>query len=269
VPSLWKLMRAVTRDVKDPKSGKSVYERWQDRTNELRTEEERHTQGEARIGPLGSGSDYTPFLQHLGIASTDMSFGGDYGVYHSAYDSFYWMDHFGDPGFVYHVAAAQIWGTLALRLADADGLSFDYTDYANEIRSFFREDVKLAGWRNLANAFDEKPMNAAIEDFAREAERIERARQDAIRSNDRAKLARINDALMNAERQFIDQRGLRGRAWYKHQIYAPGIYTGYAAQPLTDFRQALDDRNGPNAKEGLDRIVEALKRATDTLKNGH
>ena len=268
VPSLWKLMRAVTRDVKDPKTGKSVYEQWQERTNDLRSEEERHTAGEARIGPLGSGSDYTPFLQHLGIASTDMSFGGDYGVYHSAYDSFYWMDHFGDPGFQYHVAAAQVWGTLALRLADADGLSFDYTDYANEIRSFFREDLKLAGWRNLASAFDEKPMNAAIDDFAREAERIEKARQDAVKSGDREKLARINDALMNAERQFIDQRGLRGRAWYKHQIYAPGIYTGYAAQPLTDFRQGLDDRNGPNAKEGLDRIVEALKRATATLKDG-
>jgi N-acetylated-alpha-linked acidic dipeptidase len=81
-------------------------------------------------------------------------------------------------------------------------------------------------------------------------------------------LTRINDALMNAERQFIDQRGLRGRAWYKHQIYAPGIYTGYAAQPLTDFRQALDDRSAANAKEGLERIVEAVKRATATLRGG-
>jgi N-acetylated-alpha-linked acidic dipeptidase len=109
-------------------------------------------------------------------------------------------------------------------------------------------------------------MLAAIDDFAKEAERVEKARQDAIRGGDRAKLARINDALMNAERQFIDQRGLRGRAWYKHQIYAPGIYTGYAAQPLTDFRQGLDDRSGANAKEGLERIVEAVKRATTTLK---
>jgi N-acetylated-alpha-linked acidic dipeptidase len=269
VPSLNKFIRETTKDVKDPKTGKSVYEQWQDFTRDSRTEEERHMGGEARISPLGSGSDYTPFLQHLGIASTDMGFGGDYGVYHSAYDSFYWMDHFGDPGFVYHVAAAQLWGTMALRLADADGLSFDYTDYANEIREFFREAVKIAGWRNLSNAFDEKAMNSAIDDFAKEAERIEKARQDAIRSDDRPKLARINDALMNAERQFIDQRGLRGRAWYKHEIYAPGIYTGYAAQPLTDFRQALDDRNAANAKEGLDRIVEAVKRATDTLKNGH
>ena len=268
VPSLWKFIRAVTKDVKDPKTGKTVYQQWQDRTNELRSEEQRHTAGEARIEALGSGSDYTPFLQHLGIASTDMSFGGDYGVYHSAYDSFYWMDHFGDPGFQYHVAAAQIWGTMALRLADADGLSFDYTDYANEIRMFFREAMRLAGWRNIVG-LDDKAMNAAVDDFAREAERIERARQDAIKSNDAAKLARINDALMNAERQFIDQRGLRGRAWYKHEIYAPGIYTGYAAQPLTDFRQALDDRNSANAKEGLDRITEAVKRAANTLKNGH
>ena len=269
VPSLWKLMRSVTRDVKDPKSGKSVYQQWQEHSREGRSEEERNTAGEARIGALGSGSDYTPFLQHLGIASTDMGFGGDYGVYHSAYDSFYWMDHFGDPGFVYHVAAAQIWGTLAMRLADADGLSFDYTDYANEIRGFFREAMRIAGWRKLADQFDDKPMREAIEEFAKEAERIEKARQDAIRGGDRAKLARINDALMNAERQFIDQRGLRGRAWYKHQIYAPGIFTGYAAQPLTDFRQALDDRSGANAKEGLERIAEAVKRATNTLKEGH
>jgi N-acetylated-alpha-linked acidic dipeptidase len=268
VPSLWKLMRSVTRDVKDPKSGKTVYQQWQDQARENRPEDQRATAGEARIGPLGSGSDYTPFLQHLGIASTDMGFGGDYGVYHSAYDSFYWMDQFGDPGFVYHVAAAQIWGTLAMRLADADGLSFDYTDYATEIREFFRDAVQIAGRRNLGNAFDEKAMTGAVDDFAKEAERMEKARQDAIRDGDRGRLAKINDALMLAERQFIDPRGLRGRAWYRHQIYAPGFYTGYAAQPLTDFRQALDDRNGAQAKEGLERIVEAVKRATNTLKQG-
>ncbi len=222
--------------------------------------------GEARIAALGSGSDYTPFLQHLGVASTDMGFNGDYGVYHSAYDSFYWMDHFGDPGFNYHVAAAQLWGTLAMRLADADGLSFDYTDYATQIRDFFNEAMRLARIRNLAGSLDEKSMTAAIDDFAKEAERVEKNRQEAVRNSDRARLAKINNALVQAERQFIDDRGLRGRAWYKHQIYAPGIYTGYAAQPLTDFRQALDDRNSVNAKESLERIVEAMKRVTKTLK---
>src|SRR5689334_18173728 len=267
VPSLWKLIRGATRDVKDPKTGKSVYQQWQDRARESRPEGD--NSGEARIAALGSGSDYTPFLQHLGVPSTDFGFNGDYGVYHSAYDSFYWMDHFGDPGFHYHVAAAQLWGTLAMRLADADGLSLDYRDYAFQVREYFTEAMRLARLRNLAATLDEKAMTSAIDDFAKEAERVEKARQDAIRSSDRAKLAKINDALIQAERQFIDERGLRGRAWYKHEIYAPGVYTGYAAQPLTDFRQALDDRNGPNAKEGLDRIIEALKRATDTLKNGH
>src|SRR5215207_4466601 len=176
VPSLWKLMRAVTRDVKDPKTGKTVYQQWQDRAREDRSEEEKVTGGEARISPLGSGSDYTPFLQHLGIASTDMGFNGDYGVYHSAYDSFYWMDHFGDPGFRYHVAAAQVWGTLAMRLADADGLSFDYTDYANQIRDFFTEAMRLARIRNLASSLDDKSMTSAIDDFVKEAESVDKNR---------------------------------------------------------------------------------------------
>jgi N-acetylated-alpha-linked acidic dipeptidase len=126
--------------------------------------------------------------------------------------------------------------------------------------------MRLARIRDLARLLDEKAMTAAIDDFAKEAERVEKARQDAVRDSNRAKLARINDALVRAERQFIDQRGLRGRVWYKHQIYAPGFYTGYAAQPLTDFRQALDDRNTTNAKEGLERIVEAIKRVTRTLR---
>jgi N-acetylated-alpha-linked acidic dipeptidase len=176
------------------------------------------------------------------------------------------MDHFGDPGFVYHVAAAQIWGTMAMRLAAADGLPFDYSDYANQIREFFNEAVRLSRRRNLTGSFDEKSMAAAIDDFAKESTRVERARQEAVQNGDTAKLKSINASLIDVERQFIDSRGLRGRAWYKHQIYAPGIYTGYAAQPLTDFRQALDDLNTSNAKESLERIVDALKRATTSLK---
>jgi N-acetylated-alpha-linked acidic dipeptidase len=265
VPSLWKVMRAATMDVKDPKTGKTIYQQWQDHAREGRAEGDQ-SNTEARIGALGSGSDYTPFLQHLGIASTDMGFGGDYGVYHSSYDSFNWMDKFGDPGFVYHVAAAQVWGTLALRLVEADGLQFDYTDYAKQVRDYFKETVRIAGWRNLGGSFDEKSMNDALEDFANEAERVSKLRLAAVRDADREKLSRINQALIQTERQLIDPRGLRGRAWYKHQIYAPGFYTGYAAQPLTDFRQSIDDRNGANAKESLEKIVQAIKRATNTLK---
>ena len=270
VPSLWKVIRAAAHDVKDPKTGNSVYQAWEAHAREQRAEGDAESTAQVRIGALGSGSDYTPFLQHLGVPSTDMGFGGDYGVYHSAYDSFYWMSHFGDPTFAYHVAASQLFGTLAMRFADADGLPFDYTDYANQIREFFSETVGLARRRNLEGAFDVKEMHAAVDDFSKEAAVVEKNRQDTVaqtnNSGRAAKLKRINDTLIAVEREFIDQRGLRGRAWYKHEIYAPGIYTGYAAQPLTDFRQALDDRNGANAKESLERIVEAIKRATNALR---
>ena len=267
VPSLWRVLRDVTRDVKDPKKGTSIYQQWQERAREARAGNDVTPATEARIGSLGSGSDYTPFLQHLGVPSTDMGFSGDYGVYHSAYDSFYWMDHFGDPGFVYHTAAAQLWGTLAMRFASADALPFDYTDYATQIRDFFNEAMKLAKQRNLNSSFDEKEMNSALDDFAREAQRVELARQKVVTdSRNAAKLKKLNDTLMAVEREFTDERGLRGRAWYKHQIYAPGIFTGYAAQPLADFRQALDDRNSVNAAESLQRIVESIKRATNRLR---
>ena len=286
VPSMWKLIRAATRDVKDPKSGKTIYQQWQDRAREQLPEAEltdaetgSDTQiAEARIGALGSGSDYTPFLQHVGIPSSDMGFGGDYGVYHSAYDSFYWMTHFGDPTFAYHVAAAQLWGTVAMRLADDSGLPLDYRDYALQVREYFTESLKTAKRRKLANGLDEKSMTEAIKNFLDEAERVEKAKQDTVAEIDRsrlearpqpravARLRVINDALIAVERALTDARGLRGRTWYTHQIYAPGTYTGYAAQPLPDFRQALDDRNSANAKEALERIVEALNRATEVLR---
>jgi len=287
VPSMWKLIRGATRDIKDPKTGQTVYKQWQERAHDQEPDPEMTNaevdsdtpNAEARIGALGSGSDFTPFLQHLGIPASDMGFGGDYGVYHSAYDSFYWMSHFGDPTFVYHVAAAQLWGTMAMRLADAAGLPLDYRDYASQVREFFDATMKIAKRRKLAGAFDEKPMISALQSFAEEAERIEKARQETVteiertrvEANDRhpravARLKRINEALLAVERSLTDERGLRGRTWYTHQIYAPGTYTGYAAQPLPDFRQALDDRNTANAKEALERIVAALNRATETLR---
>jgi N-acetylated-alpha-linked acidic dipeptidase len=267
VPSLWKLIHDVTRDVKDPKTGKSIYQQWQDRTRENRSANDSSDTSEPRIAALGSGSDYTPFLQHLGVPSTDMGFGGDYGVYHSAYDSFYWMEHFGDPGFVYHTAAAQLWGTMAMRLADADVLPFDYTDYATQIRDFFSETSKLAKQRNLDSSYDSQSFLNSVDAFTKEATRIEQLKRKAVAENaNSTKLREINDLLIQVERDFTDERGLRGRSWYKHQIYAPGIYTGYASQPLTDFRQAVDDRKSTNTKEALERISEAINRATDRLR---
>jgi len=273
VPSMWKLIRAAAQDVRHPKTGKSVYEVWRDRAKDTLPESELYeANGEvkplpaASIGALGSGSDYTPFLQHLGVPSADMGFGGDYGVYHSAFDSFYWMSHFGDPTFQYHVAAAQIWGTVAMRLTDAGGLPLDYTDYAAELREFVTETRRLARRKQLGDSFDTKSLQRAVDDFADEAARIDKRRRDNL--NDDARLRHINDALIQAERALIDDRGLRGRTWFKHQIYAPGFYTGYAALPLPDLRQAIEDGRAADASEAAARITEAIKRATEVLKKG-
>jgi N-acetylated-alpha-linked acidic dipeptidase len=286
VPSLWKLIRDAAQDVRDPKTGKSVYVVWKERNRESLSESEQYDANgkekawpEPRIGPLGSGSDYTPFLQHLGVPSLDMGFGGDYGVYHSAYDSFYWMSHFGDPTFQYHVAAAQIWGTIALRLADGNGLAFDYEDYAGQLRDFVNETNRLANQHKFpTESYDSKFMFQAIDDLARQAASLQKARQDELANLQKsregsdayaravARLKTINDGLIQAERALTDDRGLHGRTWYKHEIYAPGFYTGYAALPLPDLRQAIEDRNTANASEAAKLIAEAIKRAADVLK---
>src|SRR5437867_4344030 len=277
VPSMWKLIHSAAEDVRDPKTGKSVYEAWRDRAWENAADSDRYDANgnekpapRPRIGALGSGSDYTPFLQHLGVPALDMSFGGDYGVYHSAYDSFYWMSHFGDPTFQYHVAAAQIWGTVALRLADAPGLPFDYTDYGTQLREFVNETKRLANRKKLGEVFDSKSMLAAIDNFAAEAEKIDKRRRDEVKDldNKSAQLRRVNHALIQAERALIDDRGLRGRTWFKHQIYAPGFYTGYAALPLPDLRQAIEDGRANDAAAAADRITDAIKRAAEVLKKG-
>ena len=288
VPSMWKLIHSAAQDVRDPKTGKSIYEAWRERVRENAPESDLYdangnekSQPPPRIGALGSGSDYTPFLQHLGVPSLDMGFGGDYGVYHSAYDSFYWMSHFGDPTFQYHVAAAQIWGTIAMRLANAAALPLDYADYAMQLREFVNETKRTANRRKLPNSFDTKSLLAAIDDFADQAEKINKRRREDILAAEKfmmsggsaapaaiARLQRINDALIQTERALIDDRGLRGRTWFKHQIYAPGFYTGYAALPLPDLRQAIEDGRVADAQEAAQRITEAIKRATEVLKKG-
>lgn len=278
VPSLWNVIYEAARDVRDPKTKKSIFETWRDRVWENTPEADRFDANgnerpvaTPRIGALGSGSDYTPFLQHLGVPSLDMAFGGDYGVYHSAFDSFYWMTHFGDPTFQYHVAAAQIWGTVALRLANASGLPFDYRDYADQLRDFADETTRLANRKKLSAPFDPKPLLRAIQNLDDEGERIAKRRLDLEKQDSASadqKLARVNDALMQAERALIDDRGLRGRTWFKHQVYAPGFYTGYAALPFPDLRQAIEDGRAADAAEAALRITEAIERATEVLKRG-
>jgi N-acetylated-alpha-linked acidic dipeptidase len=184
------------------------------------------------------------------------------------------MAHFGDPTFQYHVAAAQIWGTMALRIADAEGLPLDYVDYATQLREFVNETRTMALRRKLGDSYDAKSLLAAVDDFAEEAAKIDKRRRlevsEAEKSSGSAltRLRKINDALMQTERALIDDRGLQGRSWFKHQIYAPGFYTGYAALPLPDLRQAIEDGRAADAGEAAARVTAAVKRATEVLKQG-
>src|SRR5208282_2261129 len=140
-PSLKELIRDATGEIQDPRGGRTVYDVWRERAIHARDEPSGMARAEAKteasdetpISALGAGSDFCPFFDHAGIPSMDLGFSGDYGVYHSIYDDFYWMKHFGDPSFAYHVALARILGTIALRLDEADILPFDYIEYAAEI----------------------------------------------------------------------------------------------------------------------------------------
>jgi N-acetylated-alpha-linked acidic dipeptidase len=164
-----------------------------------------------------------------------------------------------------------------MRVADAGGVPFDYTAYAAELREFVNETKRLANRKKLGDSFDGKGLLEAIDDLEDQASRIDKARAPSAlygqwlsepASDENPKLRRINDALIQAERALVDDRGLRGRTWYKHQIYAPGFYTGYAALPLPDLRQAIEDGRAGDAKVAAERIVDAIKRAAEVLKKG-
>lgn len=214
---------------------------------------------------LGSGSDYTVFLNHLGIPVADLTFDGPYGVYHSLYDTHRWVATIGDPGFRYHAALVQLWGTMVLRLADADALPLDYVPYAAAIHSFVGELERQAlPWIGDAGS----TAFADLRDAARELERAARAfnaeRESVLAGRPGAAIERLNDALIRVERQFVDPQGIPGRPWYRHQIYAPQ-YT-YAPEVLPGLTEAIEARNPRQGQQQAARIALALRRAASALR---
>ncbi len=271
-PSLAEVVRDATREVKDPNTGKSVFEAWKE-------EQKKATQrtvitpevapaaqpdGGPTLGPLGSGSDYTPFFQHAGIPSIDMGFGGEYGVYHSIYDDFFWMKRFGDPKFLYHPAMGRIAGLIMLRLAEADVLPFDYAAYAGAIESAVKELEEAAKAKQAALDFSAvKTALAGMKSAAGEA----RAAQEAgAKGGDRARLARLNRALVETEQALLAPDGLSGRPWFRHTIYAPGTYTGYAAVVLPGVREAMGRKDWETAEKEMRALEAALGRAKVKLE---
>jgi N-acetylated-alpha-linked acidic dipeptidase len=225
-----------------------------------------------RIGALGSGSDYTPFLQHLGVASANYGFGGEgnsAGVYHSIYDSFNWYTKFSDTTFVYGRTLAQAAGTSILRMADADVIPYEFGNFAETAGRYVDEVTRLPR-DSSAPALDFKPLTDGIAALKKSAADYESALQGADLSKSGG--AALDAALIKVERSLLG-KGLPRREWYRHRIYAPGFYTGYGVKTLPGVREAIEQKEWNEAKA---QIIEtaaaftamstAIDEATKQLK---
>ena len=278
VPSLKGFLRDIARTVPSPKGG-TVYDVWKAQNEAMRRRREQADTGtfsdrhvdadanEAQVGDLGSGSDYSAFLQHLGVPSTDMGSGGPYGVYHSVFDNFAWFVKFGDPKFVYEQQMARLFGLQVLRMAQADALPFDYENYGVEVRRHLENAQRRAqelGWLKP----DAKPQ-PHFEASLKAADRLAaagRALRLATYSAAPARLPHMNTAMLMAERAMLGG-GLPHRPWFRHTVFAPGEYTGYAAVVIPGVNESLD-RNDPAATAtALDEVTAALQRAATVLES--
>ena len=265
VPSLNRLMADAAEDVTDPATGQSI-------AAATRAAGPREASAlPTASGPglvsnrLGSGSDYTVFLNFIGVPVADMSFTGPYGVYHSAYDDHLWVSKFGDPGFRYHAAMTRLWGLLALRLANADIVPLDYTPYANRIREFLDEVGKRSRLTRAGGRDVLAPAHAAADRFVAASARMNRRVDSALvrASADRAVAEPISRALMQAERALTDPAGIPGRPWYRHLIYAPKAT--YAPEVLPGVAEAIEAGDRARLTAQTARLTAALNRAAAVL----
>jgi N-acetylated-alpha-linked acidic dipeptidase len=287
--TLEKFANEVGRDIPDPETKMSVWQRSRAQQAVNGSADERKELAERqdlRIDALGSGSDFTPFLQHLGIASMNIGFGGEDGggSYHSIYDSFEHYSRFGDPGFVYGVTLAKVCGHSVLRLANAETLPFEFSNFADTIGTYVKEVTKLTDTMREETAqlnkviadgslkavqdptktyvmptpkgdvpklnFD--PLNRALERLKESSADYQTASAGRIAPAGVQK--QLDEILINTERSLTDNAGLPRRDWFRHQIYAPGFYTGYGVKTLPGVREAIEQRNWNEASEQI-RVV--------------
>jgi N-acetylated-alpha-linked acidic dipeptidase len=275
VPSLKQFIRDVTKAVPSPKGG-TVYDQWQrasqpeaastqspsESVSDNRRRPAAQIENDVPVGDLGSGSDYTAFLQHAGVPSTDMSSSGSYGVYHSTFDDFTWFKKFADPDFVYEQEMARVFGLEALRMADAEVLPYNYEAYGKEVEAYLDAARKRAQDKLGAQAPDFGAVNDAAHRFEAAGAKI-LARQ----KNPPANVDHLNHALLAAERSLLIPEGLPHRPWYRHAIYAPGEYTGYAAVVIPGVNEALDKGDAGRVREELSALAAALDHAAKTLED--
>jgi N-acetylated-alpha-linked acidic dipeptidase len=271
VPSLKQFLRDVTKAVPSPKGG-TVYEAWQKANQDDHSSQEEpttvtykppaaQTKPDVPVGDLGSGSDYTAFLQHLGVPSTDVGSTGPYGVYHSVFDNFAWFKKFGDPDFVYEQEMARVFGLEALRMADADVLPYDYEEYGKEIATYLDVARKRADGKLRDRTLDFSAVTSAARHFREAGAKITSKQKNPPRDP-----ARLNQALRAAERTLLVPEGLPHRPWFRHAIYAPGEYTGYAAVVIPGVNEAIDKGDADRARQQLSALTAALDRAAKVLE---
>jgi N-acetylated-alpha-linked acidic dipeptidase len=300
-PSLEKFVNGVARDIEDPEKKISVWKRNQlRRIHDAKTTQDKNEarqRSDWRIGALGSGSDYTAFIDHLGIASLNMGYGGEDGggIYHSIYDDFYWFTHFSDTDFSYGRTLAQTAGTSVLRLADADLLPFEFKPVAEIIQRYLDELKKLL--KNKQDEIRERnkeisegvftatsdpkekyvppsaeevppflnfaPLENASEALTRSADRYEKilkkVREALDKSPKGSTVRTINELLIHSERKLTDDVGLPGRPWFKHMVYAPGAYTGYGVKTIPGVREAIEQNKWKEAEREIGRAARVLE----------
>jgi N-acetylated-alpha-linked acidic dipeptidase len=269
VPSLKQFIRDITKEVPSARANTSVYDEW---LRSAATAASRHgtstgrkegatANGDVEVGDLGSGSDYSVFLQHLGVPSTDFGSGGPYGVYHSAFDDFTWFTKFADPDFTLLQQQARVFGLEVLHMADADVLPYDYETYARAIGQYIDSTQGEAAHDGIK--LDLTAARSALKQFAKAADQAaQRQRHPAANANAGA----MDRALRQVEDDLLDAHGLAHRPWYRHMIYAPGEFTGYDAVVLPQIHDALDSKDAAQAQLGADQLAAALHRAAQTLE---
>ena len=266
--ALQPVVNSVTRAVEMPDGRQTIYASWRADAPLARLVHAGDGE-EVRLGALGSGSGYTVFLDHLGIPALDMGFSSGNGVYHSRYDTHWFFTHFGDPGWAYGVKLSELVGTFLERVANADVLPLDYASTAETVDRYLDQleqetksrnlDVDLSGVR-AANA----RFRATATALDAEVQRV-LALDPAVLARSTDALARLNDAIEHTEEGFLSPQGLPHRPWFRHQLYAPGLYTGYGVKTLPGVREALDNRDATQARHMAAVLAGALDGARDSL----
>jgi N-acetylated-alpha-linked acidic dipeptidase len=303
--TLEKFVNEVGKAVPDPQVKMSVWERARAEqivNGSVVSRKEAMERSDLRIDPLGSGSDYTPFLQHLGVASLNIGFGGEDGggSYHSVYDSFSHYERFGDPGFRYGIALAKFCGRTTLRLANADRIPFEFGNFAETVTGYAEEVIRLVDSMReetrSANQMITSGMLQAVQDptetftpppvrepvpflnfaplqnaIARLNVSARRVKSEPHKSSTIERKRQIDQTLFGTERLLIRPQGLPRRDWFRHQIYAPGFYTGYGVKTLPGIREAIEQRNWVEAQQQIEitaQTIVGFAEALDRINDG-